>query len=106
MKLELHTISRDDLFDAKATYLDGKVTVKKGSRINLNFSASFKPSEIVMEKIKDPSIIDSHGILLQDITFNSLSTAATFVAGRISNGMITWKTPDGRYVRYTLKGDK
>ena len=42
---------------------------------------------------------------LKDIPFNSLSTSATFVAGRISNGMITWKTEDGRYVRYTLKGE-
>ena len=41
--------------------------------------------------------------VLHDVTFDSLSTAATFVAGRISNGMITWKTPDGQYVRKTLK---
>ena len=106
MFLELHTVSRGDSFDAKASYLDGKVTVKKGSRINVNYSNSFKPSEVVMEKIKDPSYVDPQGILLKDVIFNSLSTAATFVTGRISNGMITWKTPDGRYVRYTLKGDK
>lgn len=68
MILELHTVSRDDLFDAKASYSDGKVTVKKGSRINLNYSDSFKPSEVVMKKIKDPSYVDSQGIVLRDST--------------------------------------
>ena len=106
MQLELHTVSRDNLFDAKAVYLDGSVTVKKGSRINLHFSEAFKPADVVMQKIRDSSIVSEKGVLLKDVTFKSLSTAATFVAGRISNGMITWKTPDGRYVRYTLKGEK
>ncbi len=106
MVLELHTVSRDDLFEAKAIYTDCKGIVKQGSRNNLNFSSSFSRYEIVMNAINDATIVDPQGVLLQDVTFNSLSTAATFVAGRISNGMITWKTPDGRYVRYTLKGDK
>ena len=34
-----------------------------------------------------------------------LSTAACFVTGRTANGMITWKTADGKYVRYTLKAE-
>ncbi len=103
MTLNLHTVSRDNLFDAKATYKDGKVTVLKKSRINLGFSSAFKPSAIIMDTIKDPKIVGKDGILLKDITFNSLSTTATFVTGRVSNGMITWKTSDGKYVRETLK---
>ena len=106
MQLELHTVSRNNLFDATAVYLDGIVTVKKGSRINLHHGDAFKPSDVVKEKLKDISLVDANGILLRDVTFKSLSTAATFVAGRTSNGMITWKTPNGRYVRFTLKGDK
>ena len=103
MLLELHTVSRDNLFEAMAIYEDGKVTVQKGSRINLRYSDAFKPSELVKNAIKDPEIVDSNGNVIKNITFESLSTAATFVAGRISNGMITWKTPDGKYVRDTLK---
>lgn len=103
MKLSLHTISRDKLFDANALYEDGKVTVLKGSRINLGFSEAFKPSEIVRNAINDRALVGENGVLKKDITFESLSTAATFVAGRTSNGMITWKTPDGKYVRETLK---
>lgn len=41
--------------------------------------------------------------MLEDVSFQSLSTAACFVTGRSANGMITWKTEDGKYVRYTLK---
>lgn len=103
MKLKLHTVSRDKLFEATAVYEDGLVKVAKGSRINLGFSEAFKPSDLVMSTINDPDVVNKDGILLQDVTFKSLSTAATFVAGRISNGMITWKTPDGKYVRDTLK---
>lgn len=103
MILELHTVSRDNLFEATAIYEDGKVTVKKGSRINLGYSDAFKPSELVMCTIKNPEIVDVEGNVIKDVMFESLSTAATFVAGRISNGMITWKTPDGKYVRDTLK---
>ena len=103
MKLKLHTVSRDKLFEATAIYEDGKVKVCKGSRINLGFSDAFKPSDLVRETINNPDIVGEDGVLLKDVTFNSLSTAATFVAGRVSNGMITWKTPDGKYVRDTLK---
>lgn len=103
MELELHTVSYKNLFDAKAIYRNGKVIVKKQSRININFGPAFKPSKLVMEKIKDPKIVDKDGMVLIDVTFESLSTAATFVAGRISNGMITWKTPNGKYVRDTIK---
>lgn len=103
MQLDLHTVSRNRLFDAKAKYVDGKVTVLSGSRVNLKYSDAFKPSELVMKLLKDRNVVAESGELLQDITFDSLSTAATFVAGRISNGMITWKTPDGKYVRNTIK---
>ncbi len=104
--LKLHTVSRDDLFNAQAIYDDGKVVVLKGSQINLKESPKFHPSDEVATKRADRSLVAETGILLSDISFPSLSTAATFVAGRISNGMITWKTEDGRYVRYTLKPDK
>ena len=103
MTLYLHTTSRDNSFIAEAIYIDGRVTVKKGSKIKLNYSAPFKSTGVVLKTINNPTIVNEKGILLQDVTFNSVSTAANFVTGRISNGMIAWKTPDGRYVRETLK---
>ena len=106
MKLNLHTKSRDGLYEAKSIYKDGVVTVLKNSRINNKNNPNFKPSETIKSKIEDKTLVDNNGVVLKDIEFNSLSTAATFVAGRISNGMITWKTDDGKYVRYTLKETK
>lgn len=105
MILSLHAVSRDNLFDAQATYNGGKVTVHKGSRINQKFGKGFNPSNMIKSYLNDSTLVGENGVLLRDVTFESLSTAATFVAGRISNGMITWKTADNRYVRYTLKAD-
>ena len=103
--LKLHTVSRDNLFDAQAMYENEEVIVLKGSRVNLHSGPGFKPSELVAKHLADQSLVGEDGILKKDVKFKSLSTAATFVAGRISNGMITWKTEDGRYVRYTLKNE-
>lgn len=102
MRLELHTISRDGLYEATAIYDDGNITVNKGSRINIHYGSGFKPSSVVKEKLNDTSLVGEEGVLLKDVTFSSLSTAASFVAGRTSNGMITWKTSDGKYVRESL----
>lgn len=107
MKLELHTKSRDGLlYEAKALYDNGSVVVLKGSRINTSPAAAFKPSSSVASLLSDNKKVGRDGVLLEDITFKTLSTAATFVTGRTANGMIVWKTPDGKYVRYSLEKDK
>ncbi len=103
MTLDLKTVSRDNLYEATAIYVDGNVKVKKGSRINIHHGKGFKPSAVVKEKMNDTELVGKDGVLLKDVTFSSLSTAASFVAGRTSNGMITWKTSDGKYVRESLK---
>lgn len=107
MILHINTVARDGkLYDAKAIYSDGLVRILKGSRINLSGSSGFKPSAVVEKALKDKTIVGEDGVLLCDIEFSSLSTAACFVTGRTANGMITWKTDDGKYVRYTLKSGK
>lgn len=103
MILQLHAVSRDNLFDAKATYNDGVVTVKKGSRINTKSGSGFKPTAPVKAKLEDRSLYGKDGVLTKDVSFDTLSTAASFVTGRTSNGMITWKTPDGKNVRESLR---
>ena len=104
MELKLHTVSRDKtLYEANAIYVDGTVTVKKGSRINIHLSAGYRPTATIQNLRDDDSVVDSDGVLLKDIPFESLSTAASFVTGRTANGMIVWNTENGRYVRYTLQ---
>lgn len=103
MKLEIHTISRDGLYEATATYQDGPVVVKKGSKINICPGEKYSPAVDIKAKLDDPGVVNAAGIVLCDVEFTSLSKAACFVTGRSANGMITWKTADGKYVRYSLK---
>ena len=101
--LLLRTKSRDGLYEANAIYNNGLVTVLKGSKINMLSNNGLKPDSEAAHKRSNPLIVSAEGIMLEDTTFQSLSTAAGFVTGRSANGMITWKTEDGKYVRYTLK---
>ena len=102
MVLEIHTISRDGLYKAEALYNDGIVIVKKGSKINTHPGSKYVVASDIKIKLDDSTIVNADGEVLKDIEFTSLSKAACFVTGRSANGMITWKTSDGRYVRYTL----
>jgi hypothetical protein len=102
--MKLHTKSRDGvLYEAMATYEAGIITVEKGSKINRKNAEGFKPKKNVATLREDDSLFNEGCILNKDLAFNSLSTAATFVTGRTANGMIVWKTEDGKYVRYTLQ---
>lgn len=102
--MKIYTKSRDGLYEANGIYADGNVVVLLGSRINLRNSPKFNPSQSVSNIRENRTMVDSNGILLRDITFDTLSKAATFVTGRIANGMIVWKTENGRYIRYSLNG--
>ena len=65
----------------------GKTTVCKGSIVSESI-AQFKKTEVV-KRLRD-QYVNEEGILLQDITFNSPSTAAMFVAGYSANGLTAW----------------
>lgn len=104
MELKLHTISRDkSLYNADAVYTDGTIIVKKGSKINITPSAGYKPATNLKKMRENPEIVDANGMLLADVIFDNLSASASFVTGRTANGMIVWKTEDGKYVRHSLK---
>lgn len=100
--MKLHTKSRDEkLYEANAVLEDGTDAVLKGSKIN-------RKSNTTAETIRmNNELFDDNDILKEDVVFKSLSTAATFVTGRVANGMIVWKTDDGKYVKFSLgKGGK
>ena len=97
--MNLYTKSRDGvLYEANADYTAGVVIVKKGSKINRQLSNAVKSRKAIAELIADDSLFENQNYLKNDIRFTSLSTAATFVTGRIANGNIVWKTEDGKYV--------
>lgn len=103
--MKIYTISRDkELYNATAEFENGVVTVKKGSKINRKNTLGFKPKQAIADLRNDESIFSNVDYLSKDIHFSSLSEAATFVTGRIANGMIVWKTDNGKYVKYALIG--
>ena len=102
--MKLYTKARDGLlYEATAIYENGTVVVKQGSKINRTNAAGFKANKIIANLRADNSLFENECILNQDVSFNSLSTAASFVTGRTANGMIVWKTENGKYVKFTLQ---
>ncbi len=102
--MKLYTKSRDGiLYKATAFYEEGVITVKKGSKINRKNTEGFKPKKSIAVLREDDTLFVDTCILNKDLTFSNLSAAATFVTGRIANGMIVWKTEDGKYVRCILQ---
>lgn len=101
--MKLFTKSRDgQLYSATAEYTDGKIVVHKGSKINRRNASGFRPRKGVAKLREDESLFENECYLKKDVTFDSLSTAASFVTGRTANGNIVWKTDDGKYVKYSL----
>lgn len=101
--MDIYTKSRDNLYQATAHYIDGEVIVKKGSQINLKNKPGYKPSKEIKRLRDDNNIVSKTGALLIDVKFRTLSAAATFVTGRVANGLIVWKTIDGKCVRRSMK---
>jgi len=100
--MRLFTKSRDGLYQAQALF-DGKaIIVLAGSQINMKNNPGYKPSETIRTIRDDRTIVTIDGIVQKDVSFSTLSAAATFVTGRVANGMMVWKTDDGKYVRHSL----
>ena len=75
--------------------------VLKGSKVSddIAHSATFRGTKAI-EKNRVSVVKD--GVVTEDITFKSASTAANFVTGRSSNGLILWKDKSGRTLKDIL----
>ena len=97
MKMKVFAKGRNDAYEAFGEY-DGKsLVVKKGSRISEKISGKIQP--VVTTLRNDSDTVSSEFILLRDVEFRSPSTAASFVSGTISNGMIKWKNDAGKTLK-------
>ena len=65
----------------------GRVTVLKGSVVSESIAA-FKNTETV-KKLRE-QYVNEEGTLMQDVIFNSPSSAAMFVTGYSADGLLTW----------------
>lgn len=74
-------------YDAVGEMSGKKVTVLKGSKIHLKCK----------EYINYP--VSPDGTLLEDIPFDSPSTAAKFVCGRSANGWVEWRLDNGEAIQ-------
>lgn len=86
---------------------DGQFVVLKGSKVAelLSNSTTFRGFDSVKKSRGNGVVID--GIVQQDMVFKSASTAANFVTGTSTNGLIAWKNEDGVTLKEILqKGEE
>ena len=70
--------------------------VLKGSNIELIDSKTIPPG---IKEARQKAKIDEDGVLQEDVLFKSPSYAASFVIGGNANGLIIWKTDDGKTLK-------
>jgi len=70
--------------------------VLKGSHIELNDSESIPPG---VKESRQKAKINENGVLQEDVLFKSPSYAAAFVIGGRANGLIEWKTDNGKTLK-------
>lgn len=88
--------NRAKTYFARGTYnpFSKTLIVKVGAKVSADISdsPSFRGKKAI-EKLRAQFVVD--GITQEDVPFKSSSTAANFITGSSSNGMILWKTKDG-----------
>lgn len=94
---------RDGRAYAVGEYNDGKVVVKKGSRIYLDSLSSMKGFQKAELARKNNEIVDGNGNVKKDIEFNSPSMAAAFVLGQSTNGYLSWKDSNKTTLKELIK---
>ena len=101
----IHIKNRTGTVNATAEYdsKTGTVTIKKGSLVakELSNAPTFRGRNSMARKREG---VVQDGVLIKDMQFSSLSTSATFVVGSNRNGLITWRTSDGKTMAEYLDG--
>lgn len=102
--MKLYLKSKDGTVKATAEY-DKKqhtFTVLKGSVVSktIAYSVTFRGATSV-EKYREEYV--KNNVVMKDVVFKSASTAANFVTGRSTNGLVTWKNNDNIKLKDILK---
>lgn len=99
MKETLYLRNRAGEFNAVCEMGDNEFVVKKGSKIRLAVASHIKGGTFANKYRNNKECVDENGILLKDCKFSSASTAAQFVTGRSTNGLMVWKTKDNKKLK-------
>ncbi len=88
---------------ARAIYKDGKMIVLKGSTFSQGVASSFTSHKLRNEVIKKSTLLPT-GVysLIEDYSFNSPSEASKIICGYSTNGLICWKTCDGKTLKEVI----
>lgn len=102
--MKLYLKSRVGNVNAVAEYDTDKntFTVLKGSVVSdvVARSTTFRGAASI-EKYRSQYVKNSK--VITDVLFKSASTAANFVTGRSTNGLVTWKNIEGQKLKDILK---
>ncbi|MDD3881743.1 MAG: DUF4357 domain-containing protein [Eubacteriales bacterium] len=79
-----------------------ETVVCKGSKISNTIAHGKFRSAKSIEKLRNSGCVNN-GILVEDISFKSASSAANFVTGTSTNGMTAWKNENGLPLNECLK---
>lgn len=104
--MEVFLKSRKGFYKASGIYNEEKhtLTVLKGSQVSKNISeGTFRSSKTILKHRLE--VCDDQGIVIDDICFNSASSAANFITGVSTNGLVTWKNKDGRCLKELIGGE-
>lgn len=93
-------------YNAKAIYNNGIITIIKGSSIRKSIKSNFNRTKIVEKYRNNKDIVDCNMVLLTDISFNSPSTAAQFVADTSRNGLLYWRDINNKKLKDLLVEEK
>lgn len=98
MKVYINSIKNDIQAVGEYNKKTKEIIVLKGSKLSkkIAYSEKFRGSKSI-EKQRDGKV--KNNILLEDMKFKSPSTAANFVTGRSTNGLIAWKNIDKKTIK-------
>lgn len=103
MEIQVYAKGRNQRYCAKGIFDGKRLQVLQGSKISSSIGAKITP---IVDKIRNnPKLVSTDYIVLDDISFRSASTAASFVTGNISNGMRIWKLDSGRPLGTVMRED-
>lgn len=100
-------IKRKNGINAFAEYdkASGRFIVLKGSKVSdsVTLSETFRGAKSI-EKSREDTVLND--IVIKDVVFKSASTAANFVTGVSTNGLIVWKDENGKNLKDILSGEE
>lgn len=104
--MELYLKRRNSSTNAIGDYdiESGTMIVKKGSTVSESVHSSDKfRGATAIQKLRD---LHCKGLVVkEDVKFSSASTAANFVAGGSTNGLVAWRNSKGEKLRDIIKNN-